>query len=270
MDKSGATEMMVSIKEFAEFVGVRQSVLRYYDDIGLFSPAERGENNYRYYTLPQIQTIKLIETLRSLNMPLKQIEEIMASRDPSTMVDILSEYEIKLHSELRSLQENFSLIHTLRTQIQSGISQDEHEIGVKFIEERRIALGPLTDFLPGESYHRVFSEYYRVARRLRVNLSYHIGGYFDTFEEFLATPSRPKRFFSLDPNGLDLMLPGNYLVGHVKGDYGEVKDLPDRLSAFAKEHKLKAVGPVYHLYPLNEVCIEDPADYLARISVRLG
>jgi len=269
MDRHGDTEIMVSIKEFAEFVGVRQSVLRYYDEIGLFSPAVRGDNNYRYYTLPQIQTIKLIETLRSLSMPLKQIEEVMASRNPESMVNILSEYEIKLNNELRALQESFSLIHTLRTQIQGGIAQDENEMGIRFYAERRIALGPLTDFQPGETYHRCFSDYYRSARRQRVNLSYHIGGYFDTFEEFLASPTRPKRFFSLDPNGLDLMPPGNYLVGYSKGDYGIVNDLPDRLKDYVETHKLKTTGPVFHLYPLNEVCIENPNDYLARISIRL-
>ena len=269
MNKQNASDMMVSIKDFAEFTGVKQSVLRYYDEIGLFRPVERGMNNYRYYTLPQIQTIKLIETLRSLNMPLKKIEEVMKTRSPESMIELLSQYEVQLNDELRELQQSFALIHTLRMQIQSGVPQDENEISIKFWEERRIALGPLTDFKPGESYHRVFSNYYRYAREQRVNLSYHIGGYFDTFEEFLANPSRPKRFFSLDPNGLDIRHAGNYLVGFSRGDYGEIDDLPQRLESYVREHRIKAKGPVYHIYPLNEVCIEDPDQYLARVSIRL-
>ena len=261
---------MVSIKEFADYVGVKQSVLRYYDDIGLFSPVERGENNYRYYSLPQIQTIKLIETLRSLNMPLKKIEEIMSSRSPESMMDLLTQYEIKLNDDLRALQESFALIHTLRSHIQSGIPQDENEMSVKFFEQSRLFLGPLTDFEPDETWHRVFSNFYRVARRLRVNLSYPIGGYYDTFDEFLTTPSRPKRFYSLDPNGLDIMQSGYYLTGYTRGDYGVVNDLPDRLADYAKEHRLKVVGPVYQFYPLNEVSIEDPDNYLTNVSIRLA
>ena len=269
MDRQNDDSMMVSIKEFAEFVGVKQSVLRYYDEIGLFSPADRGDNSYRYYVLPQIQTIKLIETLRGLNIPLKKIEEIMRSRSPESMVELLTKYEIRLNADLRALQESFALIHTLRTQIQGGVYQDENEITIRFLEESRVSLGPLTDFKPGESYHRVFSNYYRIAQRLRVNLSYPIGGYWDTFDEFLESPSRPKRYYSLDPNGIDIMQAANYLLGYTRGDYGVVNDIPLRLQTYASDHRLKVVGPVYQFFPLNELSVENPHDYLSRISVRI-
>jgi len=270
MDNLHDSDLKVSIKEFAEFVGLKQSILRYYDEIGLFKPAVRGENNYRYYVLPQIQTIKLIETLRSLDIPLKKIEEIMNSRTPDSMMGLFSEYEVKLNKELRELQENYALIHTLRTQIQLGQPPDHKELTVRFYDGSRIALGPLNDFKPGESYHRVFSNYYRIARRLRINLSYPIGGYYDTFQEFLDSPTRPKRFFSLDPNGFDTKSPGKYLSGYSKGYYGVVDDLPDRLAEYVKAKNLKAVGPVYHTYPLSEVSLLNPDDYVSCVSVRLG
>jgi len=270
MDKQDTSDMKVSIKEFAEFVGLKQSILRYYDEIGLFKPAIRGENNYRYYVLPQIQTIKLIETLRSLNIPLKTIEEIMNKRTPDSMMGLFSEYEIKLNKDLRDLQENLALIHTLRTQIQIGQPQNINELSIRFYDGARISLGPLTDFRPGESYHRVFSNYYRVARRLRVNLSYPIGGYYDTLQEFLDSPTRPKRFFSLDPNGFDMKSPGNYLSGYSKGNYGEIDDLPQRIASYIKEKNLKAIGPVYHTYPLSEVSLQNPDDYVSCVSIRLG
>ena len=270
MENQDSSDLKVSIKEFAEFVGVKQSVLRYYDEIGLFHPAIRGGNSYRYYTLPQIQTVKLIETLRALNIPLKKIEEIIDSRTPESMLELFAEYEVKLNNELRALQESFSLIHTLRTQIQVGQPADLKELSVKFFDGARISLGPLTDFEPDESYHRVFSNYYRVARRLRVNLSYPIGGYYDTLEEFLESPTRPKRYFSLDPNGFDIMQAGNYLSGYSKGGYGTVDDLPDRLSDYIQTRKLKPTGPVYHTYPLNEVCVEDPDNYVSCVTIRLS
>ena len=191
---SNNTSMLVSIKEFSDFTGVKQSVLRYYDDIGLFSPAERGENNYRYYSLPQIQTIKLIDTLRGLKVPLKRIEEIMEYRSHESMIELLSHYEVELNDDLRELQESFALIHTLRTLMQADLPKDVNEIMVVFMEEKRISLGPVNDFRPGEGYHRVYSNFYRIARNLRVNLSYPIGGYFDTFEDFLKTPAHPKRY----------------------------------------------------------------------------
>jgi DNA-binding transcriptional MerR regulator len=266
---SSASSSLVSIREFSDFTGVKQSVLRYYDAIGLFQPVERGENNYRYYSLEQIQTIKLIDTLRTLNVPLKTIEEIMESRDPDKMIEILTHHEMELNNELRALQESFALIHMLRTLMQNDIPQDESEISIRFLDERRISLGPPNDFLPGEDYHRVYSNYYRCARNLRVNLSYPIGGYFDTLEEFFKTPSQPKRYFSLDPNGLDHWDAGRYVVGYTRGNYGEMNDLPERIANYLEANHITKAGPIYQVYPLNEVSLRNPNDYLQRISLRI-
>ncbi len=264
------TSMLVSIKDFSDFTGIKQSVLRYYDDIGLFCPAKRGENNYRYYSLSQIQSIKLIDMLRELNIPLKKIEELMENRSPESMIEILIRHEVELTTELRSLQESFSLIHNLRTLIQNGVNEDETSFNIRFEEEQRISLGPITDFRPNEDYHRVYSNYYRMARNLRINLGYHIGGYFDTTEEYYATPGQPKRYFSLDPNGLDVKPAGTYLSGFTRGDYGVFNDLPQRMDEYIKSNNIKVLGPVYQVYPLNEVCLKDPDQYLSRVSVRIA
>jgi hypothetical protein len=175
-----------------------------------------------------------------------------------------------MNNELRALQESFALIHMLRTLMQSSLSQDEKEFSVRFFEEARIVLGPVNKFKPGENYHRVFSDYYRIARNLRVNLSYPIGGYFDTVEEFMRTPAQPKRYFSLDPNGMDVKVAGNYLTGYTRGDYGQMNDLPERVDAYLKESGIKRTGPVYQIYTLNEVSIKDPDNYLQQISISIG
>lgn len=261
--------LLVSIKEFSDFTGVKESILRYYDSIGLFSPVVRGENNYRYYSLAQLQTIKLIDTLRSLRVPLKRIQQIMKERTPESMAEVLTHYELEMNNELRMLQESFALVHMLRGLIQSRPTHDEEKITVKYLEESHIALGPLNDFRPGEDYHRVFSNYYRIARSGRVNLGYPIGGYFDEVGEFFATPSQPKRYYSLDPNGLDVMKAGKYIVGYLRGDYGKMNDLPERIRAYMDEHGITQAGPVYQVYTLNELSLKDPKDYLQRITIRV-
>lgn len=41
--------MAYTIKEIADLAGVTTRTMRYYDEIGLLSPASMGENSYRYY-----------------------------------------------------------------------------------------------------------------------------------------------------------------------------------------------------------------------------
>jgi hypothetical protein len=153
--------------------------------------------------------------------------------------------------------------------MQNDVQKDDTVIITRFWEERHIALGPVNDFRPGEDYHRVYSNYYRIARGMRVNLSYPIGGYFETFNDFINSPGRPYRYFCHDPNGLDIKRAGNFLVGFTRGDYGVLNDLPQRMQAFIDENKVRARGPVYHDYPINEVCVKDPSQYLSRIWVQI-
>ena len=40
--------------QFAKLHNVNKRTLHYYDDIGLFSPCHKGENGYRYSTIPRV------------------------------------------------------------------------------------------------------------------------------------------------------------------------------------------------------------------------
>jgi DNA-binding transcriptional MerR regulator len=259
----------LSIKDFSKIVGIKQTVLRYYDEIGLFRPAGRAENNYRSYTLNQIQVIKLIETLRGLKVPLKQIKDLIDERDPEQMLRLLSHQEARLNRELKELQKSFTLIHSLRLLLQSVIPEDISKMEIHYRESEQLSLGPINEFREEEDYHRVYSEFYRLASEQKMNISYPIGGYFDTFEEFLATPSQPKRYFLLDPDGKDKTKSGFYLVAYHRGNYGEMGDLPDRIQTYAGEHKIELAGPMYQVYPVSELYTKEPNDYLLRTSVMI-
>ena len=72
---------LLSIKAFAKYTGAKQSTLRFYDEIGLLSPSERGEeNNYRYYRPSQSMTLSFINVLIELGVPLADIKEMSDGR----------------------------------------------------------------------------------------------------------------------------------------------------------------------------------------------
>jgi len=45
--------------------------------------------------------------------------------------------------------------------------------------------------------------------------------------------------------------------------------MPEQLTAYAREHGLTCEGPVYVIYLLDEICIREPTEYLAQVSVRV-
>ena len=89
-------------------------------------------------------------------------------------------------------------------------------------------------------------------------------------ESFFDAPNRPDHFISVDPIGTFTRKPGEYLVGYTRGDYGELGDLPKRLSDYAAEHSLNITGPVYTLYLLEEICLMEPSQYLAQCCVAIS
>ena len=61
--------------EVARMMGTTKNTLFHYDQLGIFSPEARGDNDYRYYTVRQMDVLDAIIMLRELGMPLPEIKE---------------------------------------------------------------------------------------------------------------------------------------------------------------------------------------------------
>jgi len=258
---------MLSIKEFSDFTGLSESTLRYYDKIGLLSPVCRGENRYRYYTPFQTIMINFIKVLSSLGVSLSVIRTMSNERTPQRMLALLAQQEKKLNMRLVDLQTTYSIIHTFRDNIQTGISVEENDIGVQEMEEICFALGQVNDFANSKTFYGPFMRFCSQAHENKINLKYPIGGYYETLDVFLKEPSQPTRFFSLDPSGDNRRKAGKYLVAYQKGYYGELEAVPKKLLAYAKKHNITLSGPLFVIYLLDEVSVINHTQYLSQVMV---
>jgi DNA-binding transcriptional MerR regulator len=85
---------IISIQEFSKLSGIEASTLRYWDELGLFSPLERNpENNYRYYSTAQLLALNFVTVLSDLAIPLKTIAQLRKDRDPEKLMDLLERQE---------------------------------------------------------------------------------------------------------------------------------------------------------------------------------
>jgi DNA-binding transcriptional MerR regulator len=106
----------LSIREFAKYVGMTVSALRFYDKTGVFLPAKHGvdfESKYRYYDQTQITAVKMLRVLTEIGVPLKEIKELNESRTPEKLIKLLSRNKDKITDEILFLQEVSSVIGTL-------------------------------------------------------------------------------------------------------------------------------------------------------------
>ena len=67
----------MNTKQAEELTGMSRQNIRYYERMGLLEPARDDSNAYRDYSEEDIRRLKLIRMLRMLDMPLKEIQDVI-------------------------------------------------------------------------------------------------------------------------------------------------------------------------------------------------
>ncbi|SHK27618.1 DNA-binding transcriptional regulator, MerR family [Clostridium cavendishii DSM 21758] len=70
---------MKTVKQISDLTGVSVRALHYYDQIGLLKPSEITESGYRLYDDEALKTLQQILFFKELDIPLKDVKEIMLS-----------------------------------------------------------------------------------------------------------------------------------------------------------------------------------------------
>ncbi|TYR81459.1 MerR family transcriptional regulator [Priestia megaterium] len=86
-------ENKFTIGEMSKLHHIPIKTLRYYDEIGLFTPFEVDpQTGYRYYTLEQFKKLDLILYLKMLGVPLKEIKKKVEYSSLDEFIQMLTEY----------------------------------------------------------------------------------------------------------------------------------------------------------------------------------
>jgi len=65
--------MSFSIGQLAKRASVSNRTVRYYEELGLLAPKERGSNRYRYYDDTHVERLQLVKMLQDSGFALKEI-----------------------------------------------------------------------------------------------------------------------------------------------------------------------------------------------------
>ena len=87
------------IGKVARMSGITSRTLRHYDDIGLLTPAQTGEDGRRRYGRPELLRLQHILVLRELGTSLDRIARIVNTDDPSTTIAMLRDHLAGLTAE---------------------------------------------------------------------------------------------------------------------------------------------------------------------------
>src|SRR5690625_39581 len=130
---------LYSIGEAAELNNISIQTLRYYDKIGLFTPASvNPESNYRYYHEKQFFYLDIIKYLKYIDIPLSQIKEVM-TKDAVQMLPFLEEQAHSIDKKISQLKQAQKMLHHRKHQIKEQTilaNRPRGQVYTRFVEEQ--------------------------------------------------------------------------------------------------------------------------------------
>ena len=113
-----APHRLLNIGAFSVLTGLSIDALRHYDEIGLLPPASIDPaTSYRRYLLEQVPVARRIRALRSVDLPIDEIRDVLAADDEATAA-ILRAHRDRLETRSRTLTD---IIDTVDDYIENGV-----------------------------------------------------------------------------------------------------------------------------------------------------
>ena len=131
------TRELLKIGVFAKHANTNLRTLRYYEEVGLLSPAARSQGGFRYYRREDLNRVTLIRDLQELGLTLDEIGELIKDR---SQCDQRSELMERVS---RTLKANRELLSSRMEQLECQIAKlDSASEKLKECEECEVTPGP--------------------------------------------------------------------------------------------------------------------------------
>jgi MerR family copper efflux transcriptional regulator len=100
----------MKILEFAQLTGLSTKTIRYYESIRILSAPRRAPNGYREYSEQDLERARFVAGIRSLDLSLDEIAEILAMRDRReapcrTLLDLIEQKADQIEERIRLLRQ---------------------------------------------------------------------------------------------------------------------------------------------------------------------
>jgi DNA-binding transcriptional MerR regulator len=100
----------MKIQEFSQQTGLSTKTIRYYESIGVLPSPQRTSNGYRDYNEKNIERARFVAGVRSLDLSLDEIKEILAMRDRREapcriLLDLIEQKADQIEERIRLLKQ---------------------------------------------------------------------------------------------------------------------------------------------------------------------
>ena len=134
--------LRLTTAQFAKLHNVNKRTLHYYDKIGLFSPNNKGENNYRYYDALQSINFEYIRMFKELNMTISEIKDYVENPNEKEFIKIIDEKSCEIEKEIKKLNRIKRLLNDKKEQLILSMGKENMTIQVIQCEQEELLTVP--------------------------------------------------------------------------------------------------------------------------------
>lgn len=260
--------MKMTTSQFAKLHGVNKRTLHYYDNIGLFSPQYKGENNYRYYDYSQSMEFEYIRMLKELHMGIEEIKAYINNPNEADFIRIAEEKVREINQDIQRLKKSKNILQDKMKKLETCRRLKKREVQLVVCEEEHYLTIPF-DFrdndMPDLMSHvkeTWSADQYRMGIGSFIAVDKIQDGNFETYDGlFTLAPKNSKNF--------DILIKpkGTYVCGYQRGQWEELPDLYSQILKFAEKNGLKLTGYAFEI-GINDFAISDRIDYVTQILIK--
>ncbi len=279
-----------TVGQMAELCNISKKQLRYYDQNDILTPKYRDPaTNYRYYTEEQIEEILLLQELKSLDFPLKDISKTLAHRQLMPLREELEHRLYTLRRELEATQHKYNLTMDILVRVAKGLNETSQKVAseptgrIEVVEfPARVIL--FTRYISHWNAKHLFisrrAELFKIAEELKVtvvgaNMAIFPGDY---LKQFSDDPADQMGDFEVCMNIVEegAHMPGSRVLGPFQavstiyvGHYQHMESAYLALEAYAAEKGLELAGTSLEEYLIGATMTENAEDYVTRLYLPL-
>ncbi|MGD8191870.1 MerR family transcriptional regulator [Brevibacillus ginsengisoli] len=258
--------------EFAKLCRVNKQTLFYYDHIGLMSPDIKNENGYRFYSYRQFELFNVIELLKEVGMPLKEIKPFLENKTPDNFVSLLEENASKIQCKIQNLQHIKQMIETKLRLTKEAIKTDFSHIYLEELAEEKLFISDFILDCTDRDFVKAVSDFIDTLYTHRFDTGYPIGAMVSRNQLLTGDYENYSYLYMKCTENHEAitcytMPKGLYVVGYHIGKSEKISVTFDRLLEFAKDQGLQVEEYAYEEYVLDALTNNTSEEYVTKIMI---
>lgn len=257
--------------QVASFYSIKKDTLLYYDRIGLFSPAVRKENGYRYYSADQLDELDTILSLRDLGFSIPAIKASIENLGPASFISLLEAEEDSIRKKIASYRSLLNVVSTIKASVNEAKKAEKGKLYTAAFSAQHVIRIPIEDEGGFHTSDRAWEEAYRrLLSQADGKALINIGSIvrLDEAKAWLGDVCREVYATYGKPSGVTIPA-GEYAYMFFSGSLSHLRSFYTRFLDALNAASLTPVSDIYEELVISATVTRNEEEYVTKLSVRI-